>query len=103
MLMVYIVMMIIMMMIMIMMTTDHNDDGNDNDDCMMMMIHIFILECDEQTASANGSRDGNGTSSQFTCNVGYNLIGSSVTECLDDGTGWSADPPSCGMLVDFIY
>lgn len=53
-------------------------------------------------APADGLKDGNGTSVQFSCDVGYNLIGSSSVECLDDGTGWSADPPACGLWFYYL-
>ena len=35
----------------------------------------------------------------FTCDVGYTMVGESVSYCLTDGSGWNSSTPSCGNYM----
>ncbi|XP_065189195.1 sushi, von Willebrand factor type A, EGF and pentraxin domain-containing protein 1-like isoform X2 [Sycon ciliatum] len=57
--------------------------------------------CSGQVAPSNGaiasmSLEINGATI-FTCNAGYNVVGSSASVCLPNGT-WSTSPPTCQLI-----
>ena len=71
------------------------------------LLPITALNCDALTNPANGqvSLPGGTTVGQtatYSCNTGYNLVGSSTSTCEatgQDTAAWSEDPPICeGML-----
>ncbi|XP_053399292.1 CUB and sushi domain-containing protein 3-like [Mercenaria mercenaria] len=60
-------------------------------------------KCDDLSEHENGTisteTDGVSTSTTFTCAEGHSLSGSSVLQCLPDGT-WDAGQPSCKKCED---
>jgi hypothetical protein len=65
-------------------------------------VYIIVhLVCDSMTEPLNGastlSSDLMVTS--FTCDIGYTMVGESMSYCLTDGTGWNSSTPSCGKSI----
>ncbi|XP_019633411.1 PREDICTED: uncharacterized protein LOC109476834 [Branchiostoma belcheri] len=57
-------------------------------------------QCPTMTPPANGAVIGSnnyGDEITFTCNTGYNLVGSSTLTCQSDLT-WSRNPPTCSIV-----
>ena len=40
-----------------------------------------------------------GDTATYTCDDGYELIGSTTVTCMDDGT-WSDEPPMCSRKLE---
>ncbi|XP_078581988.1 E-selectin-like [Branchiostoma floridae x Branchiostoma japonicum] len=65
-------------------------------------VQIFpAVQCPELTSPTNGDMSGSnvygGGPITFSCDTGYNLVGSSTLTCQADGT-WSGSPPTCEAL-----
>ena len=59
----------------------------------------FLTDCGKPSSPSNGSvrvtsRTIVGRSVQFSCDVGYDLIGSEIVTCEEHGN-WSDSPPLC--------
>ena len=63
-----------------------------------VILIISIALCPDLSDPANGmvSMTGNsaGNAATYTCDAGYELIGSKTVTCMDDGT-WNDGPPMC--------
>ncbi|XP_052791551.1 LOW QUALITY PROTEIN: uncharacterized protein LOC128225682 [Mya arenaria] len=87
-------------------TVDAQLAGNDPPTC------VGCATLQATNAFTNASTDGLTTVMEFTCDVGYTLVGSSSTQCRSDGL-WTNDPPSCvscpglyapeGAVLEQIY
>ncbi|XP_078661525.1 P-selectin-like [Branchiostoma floridae x Branchiostoma belcheri] len=57
-----------------------------------------VLQCPIVPSPTNGVKESSCEGDlTFTCDAGYNLVGSSTLTCQDDGT-WSGTPPTCGAV-----
>ena len=74
---------------------------------MMCMSSLFISTalCPDLSNPTNGTVTVMGTSvgdtASYTCNDGFELIGSMSVTCTSDGT-WSDEPPMCGRKQSTI-
>ena len=77
-----------------------------------MLIIVFLIltavDCGTMTIPANGqvSHTGGTTFGQtatYSCNTGYNLVGSSIRTCQATGV-WSGSAPNCqGVLTNTYF
>ncbi|XP_019614393.1 PREDICTED: sushi, von Willebrand factor type A, EGF and pentraxin domain-containing protein 1-like [Branchiostoma belcheri] len=57
-----------------------------------------VLQCPIVPSPANGVKESSCEGDlTFTCDAGYNLVGTSTLTCQADGT-WSGTPPTCGAV-----
>ena len=61
--------------------------------------YFFLLDCGPLKNPENGNVStpggiGYGQVGEYTCNVGYFLVGHKKRQCLDTGS-WSGSPPTC--------
>ena len=49
----------------------------------------------ESPVNGNLSVSEDGETLTYTCDVGYNLIGDSIQQCGNDGSGWPGVSPNC--------
>ncbi|XP_078583742.1 CUB and sushi domain-containing protein 3-like [Branchiostoma floridae x Branchiostoma japonicum] len=59
-----------------------------------------IVQCSPQSSPPNGAVSGGnsyGDVATFTCNMGYNMVGTSTLTCQADGT-WSGAAPTCAIV-----
>ncbi|KAI8480409.1 hypothetical protein Bbelb_418670 [Branchiostoma belcheri] len=76
------------------------DSGTSGPSVFKVHFGCYVPQCPTLTLSngaVSGSR-GNGDTLTFTCNTGYNLVGSSTLTCQSDLT-WSGSPPTCEALL----
>jgi len=71
------------------------------------MVTIMSLDCGPLTAPTNGKVDTTeGTKYQsvavFSCNDGYNLVGTAQTECAADAT-WDTAAPTCVIKSAYLH
>lgn len=61
-------------------------------------MNVLVITCEEPFKPKNGEvfsrRRTFGTSVSFTCNPGYNLVGSRELQCTGEGE-WSGMEPTC--------
>ena len=67
--------------------------------CLNNFYSVFVVvDCGSLEDPDNGQVDFSNTAfestANYTCNLGYNLTGSSNRTCEANGN-WSGDPPSC--------
>ena len=65
-----------------------------------MYISTALVECPDLMDPDNGRVDYEtqvGSSATYTCNTGYQLIGTSTRTCQSDGT-WSGSDPTCTCM-----
>ena len=71
----------------------------------MEMIFLLVGLCPVLSDPANGmvTMTGNsvGDTATYTCDDGYELIGSMTVTCMDDGA-WSDGPPMCRRKQHYI-
>ena len=63
------------------------------------IIHSLVVSCDALTDPANGQVSHSnittfGQTATYSCDTGYNLVGSSTRTCQADGM-WSENAPTC--------
>ena len=64
-------------------------------------VNIFLTECDLPQIPEFGSYiiSPDSTDLTFSCGTGYSLQGSRELRCSNDGTGYNASLPECGMII----
>ena len=58
---------------------------------------LQLIESGVYTSLTNGTM----TSVQYSCNSGYELIGPSTIQCLEEGI-WDSQPPVCRMYLKVL-
>lgn len=67
---------------------------------VLLVLVSAVCESLPQSAGAelNLSSDGIQTYAQFTCEIGYTMVGNGTVYCRSDGS-WTMQPPTCGIYL----